>query len=298
MNKPLAKAKPTAMLLAILAALFYAVSFPFSKLLLRETGPVMMAAFLYLGAGLGIGLSYFLGTQRKTQGDRMEKKDLPYVIGMIVLDILAPIFLMLGLIKTPSSQASLLNNFEIVATTAIAFVIFREKVSRTLFMAIGLVTLASLLLSLEWPFHFTFSPGALLILLAATCWGLENNCTRMLSHKNTYLVVTLKGIFSGLGSLIVALFSGEALPKLGLVPLMLLLGFVSYGLSIFMYIRSQKELGAAKTSAFYALAPFLGALLSLIILGEQLTPYYFLALFVMLLGSLLLVKDTLQGEEH
>lgn len=286
------------MLLAVLAALFYAVSFPFSKLLLREAEPVMMAALLYLGAGASIGLLYFAGRRPKTEEGRLSKKDLPYVIGMIVLDILAPIFLMLGLLQTPSSQAALLNNFEIVATSFIALLLFKERISKTLWSAIALVTLASLILSFEWPFHFTFSPGALLVLLAATCWGLENNCTRMLSHRNTYLIVMLKGVFSGLGSLLVALIKGEAFPALVFIPAALLLGFVSYGLSIFMYIRAQKELGAAKTSAFYALAPFIGAFLSLLILGEGLSAYYFLALFVMLLGSLLLVKDTLKGADN
>lgn len=281
------------MVQAVLAALFYAASFPFSKMLLLRSGPVMMAAFLYLGAGLGIGLMYYAGRKRKAAGDRLGKKDLPYVLGMIALDVAAPIFLMLGLTRAPSSQASLLNNFEIVATSLIALMVFRERITGRLWAAITLVTLASLLLSFEWPFHFSFAPGALLVLLAASCWGLENNCTRMLSSKNTYLVVTLKGIFSGLGSLLVAFLTGERLPALPLIPAVLLLGFASYGLSIFLYIRSQKELGAAKTSAFYALAPFLGALLSLVILGEQLAGHYFLALGVMLLGSWLLVKDTL-----
>lgn len=288
-----AAGKAGAMVQAVLAALFYAVSFPFSKMLLRQTEPVMMAALLYLGAGLGIGLLYFAGRRRGDAGDRLAKEDLPYVLGMIALDIAAPIFLMLGLMRTPSSLASLLNNFEIVATSVLALLLFRERISKTLWAAIAVVTLASLLMSFEWPFHFSFSPGALLVLLVASCWGLENNCTRMLSSKNTYLVVTLKGIFSGLGSLLVAFLTGERLPALRLVSLVLLLGFASYGLSICLYIRSQKELGAAKTSAFYALAPFLGALLSLLILGERLSAYYFLALFVMLLGSWLLVKDTL-----
>ncbi len=278
---------------AVLAALFYAVSFPFSKLLLPKTGPLMLAALLYLGAGLGIGQVYLFSARKKGKEEPLNKKDLPYVLGMIVLDILAPIFLMLGLTTTPSSQASLLNNFEIVATSLIAFLIFKEAISKTLVKALVLVTLASLLLSLEWPFAFTFAPGALLVLLAAACWGLENNCTRMLSHKNTFLVVTLKGIFSGLGSLVLAFLTGERLPALPVLLFSLALGFVTYGLSILMYIRAQRSLGAAKTSAYYALAPFLGAALSLLILGEGLSSTYFLALFVMALGTVFLVRDTL-----
>ena len=118
--------KAGAMAQAVLAALFYAVSFPFSKMLLRQTEPVMMAALLYLGAGLGIGLLYFTGRKRGDAGERLGRKDLPYVLGMIALDIAAPIFLMLGLSRTPSAQASLLNNFEIVATSLIALMVFKE----------------------------------------------------------------------------------------------------------------------------------------------------------------------------
>lgn len=283
-----------AALSALLAAVFYAASMPFSRLLLEYVRPAMLASLLYLGAGLGIGLM-FVARGGKRQAGNLDRKDLPYVLGMVALDILAPILLMLGLKSTASSTASLLNNFEIVATSLIALLAFKEAISGRLWLAILLITLASLLLSFEGAQALRLSPGALLVLLAAACWGLENNCTRMLSGKNTWQIVTIKGLFSGLGAMVVALLMGEALPRALPLVLSLLLGFVSFGLSIFLYIRAQAVLGAAKTSAYYAIAPFAGALLSFLLLKESLPPRYLPALALMLLGSALLVRDTLKG---
>lgn len=283
------KMKP--ILYALLAAAFYAVNVPFSKLLLNHVGATTMAALLYLGAGIGIGiLSLF---SKREQSAKLDRKDLPFVIGMIVLDIAAPIFLMLGLRYGSSSNASLLGNFEIVATTVIALVLFKEAVSRRLWAAIALITLSSLLLSFEGTDSLQFSYGSLLVLLATICWGFENNCTRKISSKSTYEIVLLKGIFSGLGSLFIAFIQREAVPQLLYIVLALLLGFVAYGLSIFLYIRAQNALGAAKTSAYYAVAPFIGAFFSFAFLHEPLTIMYLIALTVMMAGTALVVADTL-----
>ena len=280
--------------MALLAAVLYAFNMPFSKLLLGEVGPAMMASFLYLGAGVGIGLVYLLGANRRAaREDKLAREDTPYVIAMIVLDIIAPILLMLGLQNASAANASLLNNFEIVATSVVALVVFKEAVSKRFWAAIALITLASMLLSFEDVSSFQFSHGSVFVLAAAICWGFENNFTRKISSKNTYQIVTLKGIFSGLGSGIVALIRGEPFPQMQFVMFALLLGFFAYGLSIFLYVRAQKELGAAKTSAYYAIAPFVGALLSFAILGEAVGTYYLLALLIMLAGSALSVVDTL-----
>lgn len=251
--------KILAMLFAVLAAALYAINIPFSKLLLQNVEPTMLASYLYLGAGIGIGL-VFLMTKKKTApaDERFTKKDLPYVLGMIVLDMIAPILLMFGLLDSASSNASLLNNFEIVCTSLIALWIFKEAVSAKMWAAISCITLSGFFLSFEDLASFKPSWGAVLVLLATLCWGMENNCTRNLSGKNTYHVVFLKGIFSELGSLTVALVLGEPFAPLSYMALALLLGFVAYGLSIFFYIKAQGMIGAAKTSAYYAVAPFIG----------------------------------------
>lgn len=284
--------KTRAIAYAILAAAFYAVNIPVSKLLLNHVGAMTMAALLYLGAGIGIGIvSLFHNNEKR---EKLDRKDLPYVIGMIVLDIAAPILLMLGLSMGFASNASLLGNFEIVATALIALAIFKETVSKRLWLAIALITLSSILLSFDGAESFRFSYGSLLVIAATVCWGFENNCTRKISSKNTYEIVILKGVFSGLGALVIAFIKRETVPQFLYIVFALLLGFVAYGLSIFLYVRAQNVLGAAKTSAYYAVAPFIGALLSFLFLKEKLTWMYLAALTVMILGTVFVVIDTLK----
>lgn len=276
---------------AIAAAVFYALNVPCSKLLLDHVAPTYMAAFLYLGAGIGVGIMYLYHHRHEEPAERLSKKDMPYTFGMILLDILAPILLMIGVKLGTSANASLLGNFEIVATTVIALLIFKEKASRKLWTAIGLITLSSIILSFGGEGSFSFSVGSLFVLGATICWGLENNCTRSISEKSTYQIVTIKGLCSGSGSLLIALIIGEKLPNIMYIIPVLLLGFVAYGMSIFTYIRAQKTLGAAKTSAYYAIAPFVGVFLSFVLLKESLTLAYAAALSVMILGTVLVIAD-------
>lgn len=290
MNK---KRQAIAVVLALLAAIFYAINTPFSKILLNQIPPTLMAAFLYLGAGIGVGFLYLFHIKGEDKLERLTKKDLPYTIGMIVLDIAAPIFLMIGIRIGSVSNASLLENFEIVTTTLIALLVFKEKVTARLWAAIGFITVSSIVLSFEGSGSFQFSLGSLFVILATCCWGLENNCTRKISDKSTYEIVFLKGIFSGGGSLMISFILGEHIPEWKYMMLAMLLGFVAYGLSIFMYIRAQKDLGAAKTSAYYAVAPFVGTFLAFLINGEELTTAYFVGLIFMMIGSIMVVYDTI-----
>lgn len=284
------KMKYIAIFFAILAAVLYAINIPLSKVLLQFVQPTMMAAFLYLGAGVGL---FFYGICTKEKGQKLTKAELPYTIYMIVLDIAAPILLMLGLQHTGSANASLLNNFEIVATSLIACFLFREKLSARLILAIGLVSAASITLSFEGAGSFQFHTGSLLVLGAACCWGLENNCTRMLSNRSSVQVTTVKGIFSGIGSLIVAISVGERIPGIVWILAVMALGFVAYGLSINFYIKAQKDLGAAKTSAYYSVAPFLGVLFGVLFLGERPDVRFYAGLAVMIGATVLMVKDTI-----
>ena len=149
--------KVRAIAYAILAAVFYAVNVPASKVLLNYVGETTMAALLYLGAGIGIGILSLFLKEDKESSEKLTKSDLPYVIGMIVLDIAAPIFLMIGISRGTSANASLLGNFEIVATTVIALIVFKEAVTKRLWLAIGLITFSSVLLSFEGKDSIVFS---------------------------------------------------------------------------------------------------------------------------------------------
>lgn len=279
--------------LAILAAALYALNSPFSKLLLKYLPSTLMAGFLYIGAGFGMIMIFLIRKTSSRPGTepRLTKKDLPYTIAMIVLDIAAPICLLFGLTMTTAANASLLNNFEIVATAIIALVIFKETISPRLWLGILFVTASCALLSFEDISSLQFNSGSLFVLLACICWGIENNCTRRLSSKDPLQIVMVKGIFSGIGSITIGFLCGERILHLWTIPVVLLLGFVAYGLSIYFYVYAQRILGAARTSAYYAVAPFIGVFLSLLIFREIPGILFIAALFLMIIGAWLSSQD-------
>ena len=271
----------------------YALNSPISKLLLTRVSSTILAGLLYLGAGIGMAAVRLIQKQMHVpyHEEKLTREDTPYTVGMVVLDIAAPICLMIGLTMTTAANASLLNNFEIVATSVIALFIFKEKISKRLWGAIVLVTLASIILTVEDASSFQFSFGSLFVLLACVCWGFENNCTRTISDKDPLQIVVIKGFGSGLGSMLIAFAIGERLPEVRYIFFAMLLGFVAYGLSIFFYIHAQRTLGAAKTSAYYAVAPFIGVALSLIIFRELPTVSFLVALVIMGAGTYLASTD-------
>ena len=290
--------------LAVLAAALYALNSPFSKLLLPFMPSTLMAGFLYIGAGLGMVILFLTrkAANRPDAESSLTRKELPYTIAMIVLDIAAPICLLFGLIKTTAASASLLNNFEIVATAVIALVVFGEAISPRLWLGIVFVTASCALLSFEDISSLQFNSGSHFVLLACLCWGLENNCTRKLSAKDPLQIVMVKGIFSGTGSVAIGLFCGERILHPWTIPAVLLLGFVAYGMSIYFYVYAQRILGAARTSAYYAVAPFIGVLLSLLIFREVPGLLFAIALVLMIIGAWLSSQDKplpdLRGKMH
>ena len=224
---------------AIYAALLYAVSTPFSKLLMEKIPPVFMAGLLYLGASAGMSIVTSLSRGRSKENSSFTHS---------------------------------------------------EKISPRLWIAIVLITAASILLSLSDITSFSISVYSLLALLACCCWGLENNCTRKLSNRDPARIVIIKGFGSGTGSVIVALISGERLTLTPYILLALLLGFVAYGLSIYTYVYAQRYIGAAKTSAFYALAPFMGALISLALFPKIPALLFIISFVIMALGAFLAIE--------
>jgi drug/metabolite transporter (DMT)-like permease len=282
-----------AVLQAVLAAALFGMSAPFSKLILKEIPPLLLSSLLYLGAGIGmlaIDIVRKLADVKRHEA-RLVKQEMTYVVLMVLLDIAAPIFLMLGLTKTTSSTASLLSNFEIVATSIIALVVFKEAIGKRLWISITLIIISSIILSIEDFGNFSFSLGSVLVLLACVSWGIENNCTRKLSLKDPLQVVIIKGFGSGIGALIIAVFAKEVLWNTRYILLALLLGFFAYGLSIFFYVTAQRELGAARTSTYYAVAPFIGVGISFFAFSEPVTASFVLAAVVMVIGTYFAVAE-------
>jgi drug/metabolite transporter (DMT)-like permease len=230
---------------ALLAALLFGASAPLSKLLLEDISPVLLAALLYLGSGFG--LLFVKIMEKAVRGEqkeaRLARSDWPWLVGAILAGgVIAPIILMVSLRHTPAATASLLLNFEGVATMLIATIVFKEAIGRHAWWAIGLITLASILLSTDYTNQWGFSLSALGVLAACSMWGVDNNLTRNISAKDPLVIVTVKGLGAGLVSLIIALALGNTFPSLGITLLALLLGSLSYGLSIFLFVYAMRGL--------------------------------------------------------
>jgi len=279
---------------ALLAAFLFGASAPLSKLLLGETSPVLLAALLYLGSGFGLLCVKLM--EKKVQYEqkeaRLARSDWPWLFGAILAGgVIAPIMLMISLRHAPAATASLLLNFEGVATTLIAAIVFKEAIGRRAWWAIGLITLASILLSTDFTNQWGFSLSALGILAACVMWGVDNNLTRNISAKDPLVIVTVKGLGAGLVSFIIAVALGNTFPSPGVTLLALLLGSLSYGLSIFLFVHAMRGLGAGRTSALFGTAPLAGILLSFLIFREIPGIFFFIALLVIASGAYILLME-------
>ena len=259
-------------LLALSSAALFGASTPLAKIMLGDTDPWMMAGLLYLGAGLGLAAIHLSrGIMRLPAVEApLRRTDLPWLGAVIAAGgILGPLFLMFGLSRTDAAGASLLLNLEGLATMAIAWLVFRENVDRRLlFGAFAILSGAALL---SWQGRASLDWGSVLIVLACVSWGIDNNLTRKLSSADPVQIAMLKGLVAGTVNLALALAHGAALPGIAIVAAAGLVGFFGYGVSLTLFVLGLRYLGSARTGAYFSLAPFIGAVLSVTLLGEPLT---------------------------
>jgi drug/metabolite transporter (DMT)-like permease len=287
---------------ALLAALLFGASAPLSKTLLSSIDPVPLAGFLYIGSGLFSWLLFSFRKRGNKSGsleERVSRPDIPWLAGAIFAGgVAAPILLLLGLDRTPASTASLLLNFEAVATGLLAYLLFREAVGKRIFLALGLITFASILLTWNGG-AWGFSLGSLAIVAACFLWGLDNNLTRHISGKDPLMIVGIKGICAGGFSLLLTLVLKIPIPTVITSLTALLVGAICYGLSIQLFILALRGLGSARTGALFGTAPFVGAILSLIFLKEIPQVFFWVSLPIMAIGAwLMLTEDHTHVHTH
>ena len=287
--------KNKSILYALAAASLFGASAPFAKLFLVKIHPVLLASLLYLGSGLGLLFYKFilrLGQNDLKNEARLGKADMPWLIGATISGgVVAPIVLMFSLKITPAATASLILNFEGVATVLIAFIVFREAIGKRIWLAIALITIAVILLSVDLSGNWGFSPGALGVVAACVLWGLDNNFTRNISAKDPIIIVIVKGIAAGTLNLVLAFIIGCPFPGLEKVLLACILGGFCYGASIVFFIFSLRELGSARTSAYFATAPFIGTALAFMIFRELPNVLFLAALPFIVIGAFLLLSE-------
>jgi drug/metabolite transporter (DMT)-like permease len=279
----------------LVAAALFGASAPLGKLLLGQIDPILLAGLLYLGCGTGVLLFRLfqrMGSPNIRREAHLMRSDYRWLFSAVITGgILAPILLLFSLRETPASTASLLLNFETAATSAIAVVVFREALSGRILWVVLAVTVGSILLSWDASGEWGFSLGALGVLGACVLWGLENNLTRNISAKDPLTIVLIKGISAGTFSCVLALILGNPLPPALPILGAMVLGSLSYGLSIVLYIRAMRNLGAARTSAIFGTAPLAGVILSFVLFRETLTGLFIAAMLLMIFAMALLITE-------
>jgi drug/metabolite transporter (DMT)-like permease len=272
-------------LAALAAALLFGASTPLAKRLLGEVSPVLLAAMLYLGSGIGLWGTLLLRADRGARIPRWSIREWGWFAGAAASGgLVGPVLLMVGLARTPAADASLLLNLESVFTALLAWVAFREHTDRRVLTGMLLIVCGGALLS--WPASWTSHAllGPLAIAGACLCWGLDNNLTRKVSAGDAWFIAGTKGLVAGLGNLAVALGLGAVLPAPAVLAQALVLGFLAYGVSLVLFVLALRGLGAARTGAYFSTAPFLGAAIAITWLHEPLTVGFMVAALLMLAG--------------
>ncbi len=282
---------------ALLAAALFGASTPFAKALIGQAAPVMLAGLLYLGSGLGLLIWYTLRAlatrgQQPTNA-RLTRQDLPWLGGAILTGgIAGPVLLMFGLTLTPASSASLLLNMEGVLTALLAWFVFKENFDRRIFLGMVLIVAAGVLLSWQQRPALGVPWGALAIVAACLCWAIDNNLTRKVSASDAVQIAEIKGLVAGSVNLSIALALGSPWPEASTALIAGVVGFSGYGLSLVLFVLALRHLGTARTGAYFSVAPFAGAAIALVMLGETPDPVFWVAAALMGAGIWLHLTET------
>lgn len=274
---------------ALVAALLFGASTPLAKVLLGTVDPLLLAGLLYLGSGSGLLLWRWLRCWRSEYVSReagLKRSALPWLTGAIVTGgVIAPVSLMIGLATTPASSASLLLNLEGVFTTILAWCVFKEHYDRRLVWGMTAIAAGGLVLSWGGRPEFRSSVGAIAIVGACLAWAIDNNVTRKISAGDPVQIAGIKGFVAGMVNLVIACVTGASLPSVCLVLTATVVGFLGYGVSLVLFILALRYIGTARTGAYFSFAPFAGATISILMLGDPLTTQVLVAAALMGLGA-------------
>lgn len=283
----------------LVAAVLFGLSTPFAKLLLGNISSTLMAGLLYLGSGVGLSFWYLI-TKKRSRGQEasLSRRDLPWLTGAILFGgISAPILLLYGLSQTTAYSASLLLNLEGVLTAVIAWLFFKEHWNRRVLIGMACITAGGVLLS-SGSLNQSALIGNLAVVAACLCWAIDNNMTRNISAANPVQIAALKGMVAGTCNVILGLALGATMPPLAAVATIVALGLCTYGISLVFYILSLRFIGTARTGAYFSTAPFVGAVVSWLLLHEPFLANSGLAAILMAVGVWLHLTEDHEHLHH
>jgi drug/metabolite transporter (DMT)-like permease len=273
---------------ALLAALLFGASTPLAKTLLPQVAPVLMAGLLYLGSGIGLGIYRLIRSRTNAGGSReaaLTRKDLPWLVGAIVAGgIVGPVLLLWGLAATPASSASLLLNLEGVLTALLAWFVFKENFDVRIAFGMGLIAAGGVCVSWIGRPEIGVPWGSFAIIGACLAWALDNNLTRKVSAGDPVQIAMLKGLVAGSVNTVLAFALGAELPAVSAVLATGVVGLFGYGVSLTLFVLALRHIGTARSGAYFSVAPFVGAAISILFLGDKLTFGFGAAVVLMGLG--------------
>jgi drug/metabolite transporter (DMT)-like permease len=272
-------------LYALAAAALFGASTPLAKLLGLNVPPMLLAGLLYLGSGVGLAIVRCV-RDRGWQRTGLTAREWPWLLGAVLFGgVLAPVALMFGLTRTAGATASLLLNLESVLTAVLAWLVFKENADRRIVIGMLAIVLGGIVLS--WPQQQASADdwlGPLAVAFACLCWAIDNNLTRNVSASDALFIAGSKGLVAGVVNAGLALLIGAQLPAAATLGPILLVGFLGYGVSLVLFVLALRGLGSARTGAYFSTAPFLGAALSILILGESVSLWFLVAAALMAIG--------------
>lgn len=271
---------------ALLAAALFGISAPVAKALLRGSSPQLLAGLLYLGSGIGLSI---VAAVRHNDRDATEaplsRRDAPWLAAAIFFGgLIGPVLLMIGLTRTPAASASLLLNLEAVFTALLAWIVFHENVDRRIALGMFAIVVGGAALSWEGRADFGGLAGPMAVAGACLCWGIDNNLTQKVSGGDPVTIAMLKGLVAGSMNAGLAMTLGARWPGLPTLGAALLLGFLSYGVSLVLFVLALRHLGTARTGAYFSIAPFFGAAVAIVGFRERPTVFFAVAAAFMAVG--------------
>ncbi|MFA6554874.1 MAG: DMT family transporter [Candidatus Obscuribacterales bacterium] len=290
----------TGVFYALFASVLFGVTTPLAKTLVQDTMPVLLAGLFYLGSGVGLSLYLWFANKNKfsSGGPSLRRADWPWLGGAIFAGgLVAPVLLMLGLASTQASTASLFLNFEGVFTALIAWFVFKENFDKRILLGMLVIVLGGMLLSVNFSTGLALSSGVLLIGGACIGWAVDNNLTRKISNANPAQIACLKGLVAGVTNVVVAFLLGAKVPGALFIVEAMVIGFLGYGVSLVLFVLALRYIGTARTGAYFASAPFVGAIVAIGFLREAITLQFIAAAILMGIGLWLHLTEQ-HSHEH
>jgi len=288
--------KKSPIFIALISAALFGAATPASKALLATLPPFVLAGLLYIGAAIGV-VPLLIRERKISRPWALDGKNRIRLMGAIGFGgLIGPVLLLFGLQLASSASVSLWLNLELIATILLGHFIFRDQMTAYGWIASGGTLLAAVLLSAsEGGAGIT---AGVLVAAACFCWGMDNHLTALIDSITPSQSTFWKGLVAGTVNLAIGLITAEFKVSLALFAIAVIIGILSYGISIVLYINSAQRLGATRSQILFSSSPFFGVLLAAIFLGETISMAQYTAIAIIIFSLVFLFFEKHVHKHH